>query len=202
MDGIYFVVLVVLGNYIILNLFLAILLDNFAAGDNEEGEKGEGKKGSRPSSRANAGSRPGSQGPSIKDEKGNKLKSYNSIAAWKAEDFNPKTSELDKLKAQGVDPKHILYGKHVPALKHRSLYIFGPKNPLRLAIAKVIYHRYFEYFIIGVILISSIILAVDGPAYSKDAPVYNKDLPNVEDNPRRRWTCWMSCSSSCLCLRR
>ena len=175
---IYFVVLVVLGNYIILNLFLAILLDNFAAGDNEEGEE---KNGSRPSSRAKAGSRPGSQGPSIKDEKGNKLKSYNSIAAWKAEDFNPKTSELDKLKAQGVDPKHILYGKHVPALKHRSLYIFGPKNPLRLAIAKVIYHRYFEYFIIGVILISSIILAVDGPAYSKDAPVYNKDLPNVED---------------------
>ena len=38
---IYFIVLVVLGNYIILNLFLAILLDNFAAGDNEEGEKGE-----------------------------------------------------------------------------------------------------------------------------------------------------------------
>ena len=43
------------------------------------------------------------------------------------------------------------------------------------------HHRYFEYFIIGVILISSIILAVDGPAYSKDAPVYKKDLPNVED---------------------
>ena len=30
-------------------------------------------------------------------------------------------------------------------------------------------------------LISSIILAVDGPAYSKDAPVYDKDLPNLQD---------------------
>ena len=65
------------------------------------------------------------------------------MAAWKTEDFVSKKSNLEKLKEQGVDPKHILYGKHVPALKHSSLYIFGPHNPLRLAIAKVIYHKYF-----------------------------------------------------------
>mmetsp|Transcript_6086 Transcript_6086/g.27309 ORF Transcript_6086/g.27309 Transcript_6086/m.27309 type:complete len:1711 (-) Transcript_6086:1224-6356(-) len=186
---VYFIVLVVLGNYIILNLFLAILLDNFGGvGEDDDGEgeqSGHGKKGSRPSSRAKSlkdgGAGAPSAIPSIKDEKGNKLKSYNSMAAWKTEDFVSKKSNLEKLKEQGVDPKHILYGKHVPALKHSSLYIFGPHNPLRLAIAKVIYHKYFEYFIIGVILISSIILAVDGPAYSKDAPVYDKDLPNLQD---------------------
>ena len=186
---VYFIVLVVLGNYIILNLFLAILLDNFGGvGEDDDGEGEQsvnGKKGSRPSSRAKSlkdgGSGAPSAIPSIKDEKGNKLKSYNSMAAWKTEDFVSKKSNLEKLKEQGVDPKHILYGKHVPALKHSSLYIFGPHNPLRLAIAKVIYHKYFEYFIIGVILISSIILAVDGPAYSKDAPVYDKDLPNLQD---------------------
>ena len=187
---VYFIVLVVLGNYIILNLFLAILLDNFGGvGEDDDGEGEEsvrGKKGSRPSSRAKSLKDGGGSGapsaiPSIKDEKGNKLKSYNSMAAWKTEDFVSKKSNLEKLKEQGVDPKHILYGKHVPALKHSSLYIFGPHNPLRLAIAKVIYHKYFEYFIIGVILISSIILAVDGPAYSKDAPVYDKDLPNLQD---------------------
>ena len=187
---VYFIVLVVLGNYIILNLFLAILLDNFGGvGEDDDGEGEEsvhGKKGSRPSSRAKSLKDGGGAGapnaiPSIKDEKGNKLKSYNSMAAWKTEDFVSKKSDLEKLKEQGVDPKHILYGKHVPALKHSSLYIFGPHNPLRLAITKVIYHKYFEYFIIGVILISSIILAVDGPAYSKDAPVYDKDLPNLQD---------------------
>ena len=187
---VYFIVLVVLGNYIILNLFLAILLDNFGGvGEDDDGEGEEsvhGKKGSRPSSRAKSLKDGGGAGapnaiPSIKDEKGNKLKSYNSMAAWKTEDFVSKKSDLEKLKEQGVDPKHILYGKHVPALKHSSLYIFGPHNPLRLAIAKVIYHKYFEYFIIGVILISSIILAVDGPAYSKDAPVYDKDLPKLQD---------------------
>ena len=186
---VYFIVLVVLGNYIILNLFLAILLDNFGGvGEDDDGEgdqSAHGKKGSRPSSRAKSlkdgGAGAPSAIPSIKDEKGNKLKSYNSMAAWKTEDFVSKKSNLEKLKEQGVDPKHILYGKHVPALKHSSLYIFGPHNPLRLAIAKVIYHKYFEYFIIGVILISSIILAVDGPAYSKDAPVYDKDLPNLQD---------------------
>ena len=186
---VYFIVLVVLGNYIILNLFLAILLDNFGGvGEDDDGEGEQsvnGKKGSRPSSRAKSlkdgGAGAPSAIPSIKDEKGNKLKSYNSMAAWKTEDFVSKKSNLEKLKEQGVDPKHILYGKHVPALKHSSLYIFGPHNPLRLAIAKVIYHKYFEYFIIGVILISSIILAVDGPAYSKDAPVYDKDLPNLQD---------------------
>ena len=186
---VYFIVLVVLGNYIILNLFLAILLDNFGGvGEDDDGEGEQsvnGKKGSRPSSRAKSlkdgGAGAPSAIPSIKDEKGNKLKSYNSMAAWKTEDFVSKKSNLEKLKEQGVDPKHILYGKHVPALKHSSLYIFGPHNPLRPAIAKVIYHKYFEYFIIGVILISSIILAVDGPAYSKDAPVYDKDLPNLQD---------------------
>ena len=187
---VYFIVLVVLGNYIILNLFLAILLDNFGGvGEDDDGEGEEsvhGKKGSRPSSRAKSLKDGGGAGapnaiPSIKDEKGNKLKSYNSMAAWKTEDFVSKKSDLEKLKEQGVDPKHILYGKHVPALKHSSLSIFGPHNPLRLAITKVIYHKYFEYFIIGVILISSIILAVDGPAYSKDAPVYDKDLPKLQD---------------------
>jgi hypothetical protein len=38
-SAVYFLFIVLIGNYVMLNLFLAILLDNFAGGDSDEADK-------------------------------------------------------------------------------------------------------------------------------------------------------------------
>ena len=56
--SVYFILLVVIGNYIVLNLFLAILLDNFSGLDvDEEEEGGGGVEGEEPLRRAAAARR-------------------------------------------------------------------------------------------------------------------------------------------------
>ena len=44
-----------------------------------------------------------------------------------------------------------------------SLYIFPPQSKIRIKVSKFINHRYFELFILIIIIISSILLALDDP---------------------------------------
>ena len=54
--SVYFILLVVIGNYIVLNLFLAILLDNFSGLDvDEEEEGGGGVEGEEPLEKGGGG---------------------------------------------------------------------------------------------------------------------------------------------------
>ena len=48
-------------------------------------------------------------------------------------------------------------------LSGRSLYMFGPKNKLRKICFAITNSQSFEYFIILMILVSSILLALDDP---------------------------------------
>ena len=140
---IYFIILVVVGNYIILNLFLAILLDNFGAGGDDDEEEEEEEKDGAPSATVNS---------FIKDGE----------------------KEKDPKKEGEKGP--MVNGKHVPALEHTSLVVLSPTNPVRIFCAKLVCHKYFEYFIIALICMSSILLAMDGPKLSKDSPFYPEKL--------------------------
>ena len=172
--SLYFILLVVVGNYIILNLFLAILLDNFAmwSGDDEDSTEAANSVGSLPpslkSSRQPSMHKNGN-GPAesngTDDDFSTKVQRYNSFLM----DPNARISVKKKLDRPGY-----VYGKYVEALKHRSLFIFSPTNPVRLAIAKLVYHRWFEYFMIVIILLSSIVLAIDSPEFSADLPLYSE----------------------------
>ncbi|CAK91570.1 unnamed protein product (macronuclear) [Paramecium tetraurelia] len=48
-------------------------------------------------------------------------------------------------------------------LNRVSLYIFPPQSKIRLQINKLISQKYFEFFILTIIIISSILLALDDP---------------------------------------
>ncbi|PFX33508.1 Voltage-dependent calcium channel type A subunit alpha-1 [Stylophora pistillata] len=53
--------------------------------------------------------------------------------------------------------------KNVPIIRKSSMFIFGPDNPIRQACHWVVNLRYFDDFILVVILLSSILLAVEDP---------------------------------------
>ena len=54
-------------------------------------------------------------------------------------------------------------------LQGRALYIFGGKNKVRKFVRKVVAHTLFEYFIMGVIFISSVTLAIENPLSDPDS---------------------------------
>ena len=49
------------------------------------------------------------------------------------------------------------------SLQGHSLLMFGPQNKLRRALAALIWHPRFEHFIIVLIVLSSVVLALDSP---------------------------------------
>jgi hypothetical protein len=61
-------------------------------------------------------------------------------------------------------------------MEYNSLFIFSPSNPVRVLAARITTHKYFEYIIIVLIVLSSILLAMDGPNLSKDGPFFDETL--------------------------
>jgi hypothetical protein len=54
-------------------------------------------------------------------------------------------------------------------LEGRSLLLFGPTNPLRMFLARIVWHPRFEQFIITLIICSSMVLAIDSPSVDPDS---------------------------------
>ena len=166
--AIYFVLLVVVGNYIILNLFLAILLDNFGGGGDDDDEdevvdpvvelsQGDG------------------------EEKDLKDKSTWDEEAGEEEKPNTKVSVMpggDDDDSMGAGPAP---GK-MPVLNGNSLFLFSPTNPFRVKCAEIVSHRYFEYSIIVLIVLSSVNLAIDMPQFEIECIYqHKKDKCDLRD---------------------
>ncbi|XP_057290676.1 voltage-dependent calcium channel type A subunit alpha-1-like isoform X2 [Hydractinia symbiolongicarpus] len=68
---------------------------------------------------------------------------------------------LNVLKVNVTNRRRII--KAVPMVQKSSLYIFSPQNRFRIACHKIVHFRYFDWFIMAVILMSSITLAIEDP---------------------------------------
>lgn len=164
--ALYFIMMVVLGNYIILNLFLAILLDNFAGvssdGSSSETESEEDEEESKV------------QPPNIPDSK----QTYNSLigVAYSEDERDKEELHIQKrilsLVAVSRSSSQHFKTSNFPvgstssfnaSLEGKSLWVFGKTNPIRLRLAVMVGHRGFEYAIIALICLSSITLALDSP---------------------------------------
>mmetsp|Transcript_6417 Transcript_6417/g.22602 ORF Transcript_6417/g.22602 Transcript_6417/m.22602 type:complete len:1664 (+) Transcript_6417:339-5330(+) len=159
----YFLLLVVVGNYIILNLFLAILLDNFAAGDDDEEEEEEGST-DEPKPSINTyihGEGKGAEGEDTSAPR--KVSSMRSLASPSSKEVKP------------VSPRPTV----VIELENRSLFVMGPKNPFRIAVARVVMDPRFDHFIIALICLSSLCLAIDSPDLDEDSDL-KKALNNID----------------------
>uniref|UniRef100_A0A3B4G8B5 Voltage-dependent L-type calcium channel subunit alpha n=1 Tax=Pundamilia nyererei TaxID=303518 RepID=A0A3B4G8B5_9CICH len=137
---IYFVILFVCGNYILLNVFLAIAVDNLAGGG--------GKKKSLKAWRVSLiDITPNREILTILTNSDYKCVFIVGVAPLKPDFSGPKE-------------------KIVPIPDGSSFFILGKKNCLRVACHNLIHHPYFTNFILIFIILSSISLAAEDPIKS------------------------------------
>ena len=135
-----FVVLVVMvGCYLILNLFIAIVLHTFASSTEDDDEDSFLRRG-RTSSRSSAG---GSRSNSPEGRRNGRSPSSRVSFKWEGV---PWAASVDNSPVTDV-----------------SLGLFGPQSRVRRLATALAFHPRFDGFIIAVIAVSSICLAIDSP---------------------------------------
>ncbi|PFX23935.1 Voltage-dependent calcium channel type A subunit alpha-1 [Stylophora pistillata] len=166
--ALYFVLLVVLGNYTLLNVFLAIAVDNLANAQQlsqdeeaEENAREERKKEIVDQYRdyGSPGPSPGRNGDARRglDEAGPTEDEFES----EADDGRP--SFLSNLRNPSRMVPQQKPGDAVPIINTWSLFLFPPGNPVRKACHWLVNLRHFDNFILVIILISSVLLALEDP---------------------------------------
>lgn len=167
--ALYFLFIVIIGNYVVLNLFLAILLEQFSSGDKDE-----------------LGSKAPDTASTAVDEKS--LMGCESVFADILESKACDTSnrkfrplhEPIRLEPGFRDGMPMSRGSRTLSrlflqddidqstvtsmLVGHSLCILGPRNPVRVFLARIVWHQKFEQLIITLIVLSSIVLAIDSPS--------------------------------------
>ena len=124
-----------IGNYILLNLFVAVLLEGFDGQEEELIESDEEK-----------------------DDKENIKKA---LSSTKAKNLNATTNETEKLKESSQDEWEKQKIRYDDIICEISLYIFRKDNKFRRKSFDIIQSRHFEHLILIVIVLSSIKLVID-----------------------------------------
>uniref|UniRef100_A0A4Y0BI67 Voltage-dependent calcium channel type A subunit alpha-1 n=1 Tax=Anopheles funestus TaxID=62324 RepID=A0A4Y0BI67_ANOFN len=164
--SLYFIILVLFGNYTLLNVFLAIAVDNLAnaqeltAAEEEQLEENKEKQQMELDKEMEAlqmqtdGSPPRVEVSSPSPTRGN-----GSSGSTKGKKKDEDKEEDDDEIPDG--PK--------PMLPYSSMFVLSPTNPIRCAAHWVVNLRYFDFFIMVVISLSSIALAAEDPV-EEDSP--------------------------------
>ncbi|KAF2879670.1 hypothetical protein ILUMI_26498, partial [Ignelater luminosus] len=150
--SLYFIVLMLFGNYTLLNVFLAIAVDNLAnaqeltAAEEEQAEENKEKQALELEKEMEALKMEGSS-PTPRVE----VCPPSPTARRKKKDEKPPPEEEEEI----VGPK--------PMLPYSSMFILSPTNIIRRGAHWVVNLRYFDFFIMIVICLSSIALAAEDP---------------------------------------
>ncbi|KAI4803364.1 hypothetical protein KUCAC02_006915 [Chaenocephalus aceratus] len=165
---IYFIILFICGNYILLNVFLAIAVDNLADAESltsaqkEEEEEKERKKLARlaiPEKQANTATK-----ISIGDYCGDESEEKN---PYPANDYIGDDEEEEPEMPVGPRPRPLsdvqLKEKAIPMPEARAFFVFGHDNKFRVLCHKIVNHNIFTNLILFFILLSSISLAAEDP---------------------------------------
>ncbi|XP_023319162.1 voltage-dependent calcium channel type A subunit alpha-1 isoform X5 [Trichogramma pretiosum] len=154
----YFIVLVLFGNYTLLNVFLAIAVDNLANAQEltaaeEEQEEESKEKQQLELEKEMESLKPDSNGPKVDlgDEGGDANSKFNKSGKG----GKPEAEEKKQDDEDDSGPK--------PMLPYSSMFILSPTNPVRRGAHWVVNLRYFDFFIMVVISLSSIALAAEDP---------------------------------------
>uniref|UniRef100_T1HGE4 Voltage-dependent calcium channel type A subunit alpha-1 n=1 Tax=Rhodnius prolixus TaxID=13249 RepID=T1HGE4_RHOPR len=147
--ALYFIVLVLFGNYTLLNVFLAIAVDNLANAQEltaaEEEQEEEDKEKQQMELEKEMETLQGGDGSPPR------------VDVNPSSPINKKEEEEKK-----ADTDDELTGPK-PMLPYSSMFILSPTNPLRSLAHWVVNLRYFDVFIMVVITLSSIALAAEDP---------------------------------------
>ncbi|XP_070594614.1 voltage-dependent L-type calcium channel subunit alpha-1D isoform X2 [Erythrolamprus reginae] len=184
---IYFIILFICGNYILLNVFLAIAVDNLADAESlntaqkEEAEEKERKKTARKESLdAKKGDKPEGEPKKAKDTKVT-INEY--VEGEEEEDKDPyppcdipvggeeeEEEEEEPEVPAGPRPRRIselnMKEKMTPIPEGSSFFIFSSTNPIRVGCHRLINHHIFTNLILVFIMLSSASLAAEDPIRS------------------------------------
>ncbi|XP_025208287.1 muscle calcium channel subunit alpha-1 isoform X3 [Melanaphis sacchari] len=178
---IYFIILFICGNYILLNVFLAIAVDNLAdaesltAIDKEEVQPDKQQKSrsnSQSKERDNEYQGDNSEGVSVEEELSDECssrKDYESDSNIKIDlegfDFEPNRNPENEESEDGVRPMEEFNNanKGMPIPPASSFFIFSPTSRVRTFCHWLQNHTYFSNFILVCIMVSSALLAAEDP---------------------------------------
>ncbi|CDW52516.1 voltage dependent calcium channel type D subunit [Trichuris trichiura] len=180
---IYFIVLFICGNYILLNVFLAIAVDNLADAESLTAAEKEDDENRRAAS-----------GEEQIDESLEKVQADNAIFMDSFTATETEKLPIDKSEANAVtngvsgdEPVESDEGEQAfpvtarpcrlsdlnipkktkPIPKASSLFIFSSTNPIRLLCNRIINHSYFTNAVLVCILVSSAMLAAEDPLQAR-----------------------------------
>ncbi|GMI01219.1 hypothetical protein TrST_g7004 [Triparma strigata] len=193
---IYFVSLITFGMFIVMTLFLAILLNNFGSDDDDHAAEEEEKKelaakaleniekqrSAQSSPSHDSGVAPvSSAGPLATGLSTTVAQRRPSIAQRFARNM---TLNLGDLMNGDKDTAKELARNSVPAkrkrvkkeeekkifpLEGKALYVLGPENALRIQAANIVAHPKFDSIVLVLIVVSSVMLAIDDPLGNPDS---------------------------------
>ena len=186
---IYSCSLIIVGNYIFMNLFLAILLGNFSEADEPDTDSdSDSDSENEIEENDNAND---SRGEAAEGKKSSKKVNIKSTAVAPINEVTEKVKQEQEIRSQlkkmakttceqktvatledGDDVGKVSSKNHesiFPLYPSKALYLFGPDNLFRTACASIISHPKFDSVILGFIVISSIALAIDSPLLNPES---------------------------------
>uniref|UniRef100_W8AJD7 Voltage-dependent calcium channel type A subunit alpha-1 n=1 Tax=Ceratitis capitata TaxID=7213 RepID=W8AJD7_CERCA len=148
--SVYFIVLVLFGNYTLLNVFLAIAVDNLAnAQELTAAEEGQVEEDKEKQLQELEKEMEALQADGVHVENGDGATLPSKAKSKKKEEEKKEEEEVTE------GPK--------PMLPYSSMFILSPTNPIRRGAHWVVNLRYFDFFIMIVISLSSMALAAEDP---------------------------------------
>eukprot|EP00965_Chrysotila_dentata_P154537 5106230-Pleurochrysis_carterae.AAC.1 len=171
---IYFVLLFVLGNLILFNLFIAILISNMEGEEEDE----------TPSPHGDSAAAEAVQQRVFEYQFGHYVDRASNGEALLAPS-TPVDSSMSRksnkhLDAAGSQSSHSLMRKNrqsvhtlveVEGSSDKSLCLFSWNNPVRRGCARLVWHPHFDRVVFVLILISSLLLGIDWPGWDSDATI-------------------------------
>lgn len=137
---IYFIILVLFGNYTLLNVFLAIAVDNLANAQELTAAEEADEKANE-----------------IADDSEDFDEDGDRCAIDMEGDM---TRELDE---EECEEEESPFGGPKPMVPYSSMFIFSTTNPIRVLVHSIVSTKYFEMLVMIVICLSSISLAAEDP---------------------------------------
>ncbi|XP_047501360.1 voltage-dependent calcium channel type A subunit alpha-1-like isoform X32 [Penaeus chinensis] len=157
--SLYFIILVIFGNYTLLNVFLAIAVDNLANAQEltaaEEEQEEEDKEQQAELEKELEALQNNTDGPPKVEICPPSPGGENKMNSKRDGGKDDKEAESENQEEDMGGPK--------PMLPYSSMFILSPTNPIRRAAHWVVNLRYFDVFIMIVITLSSIALASEDP---------------------------------------
>ncbi|XP_048067145.1 voltage-dependent L-type calcium channel subunit alpha-1D isoform X9 [Megalobrama amblycephala] len=162
---IYFIILFICGNYILLNVFLAIAVDNLADAESlNSAQKEEEKRNKRRKSRSMSIFKRDGDGGNFKasgDQEADQDQAEETIDSSE-EDEVEEPEVPSRLRPQRLS-ELSLREKMPPIPEGSAFFILSNSNPIRVACHRLINHQIFTNLILIFIMLSSVSLAAEDP---------------------------------------